>query len=130
VASPTTVVALVATVVVTPLRSGLLGTSSCIALSATTRLGRSVWLHLPTLASVRGLPLLSPDVALAVLSGVVELATVRERLANHLFVVNSLEPSCSSIVNLEMSIIVAILSCKYFGEQRRNFATTPSSVIS
>jgi hypothetical protein len=69
-------------------------------------------------------------VALAVLSGVVELATVRERLANHLLVVNSLEPSCSSIVNLEMSIIVAILSCKYFGEQRRNFATTPSSVIS
>jgi hypothetical protein len=52
VACPATVVAHVATVVIAPLKSGLLGTSSCIALNATTRLGRPAWLHLPTLASV------------------------------------------------------------------------------
>jgi hypothetical protein len=105
VASLATIVAPVATIVVTPLRSGLLGTSSCIALSATTRLGRPAWLHLSTLASFWRLPLLPANVALEVLRGVVELATVRERLANHLLlVIHNLKPS--SIVNVEMSIIV------------------------
>jgi hypothetical protein len=104
VASLATIVAPVATIVVTPLRSGLLGTS-CIALSATTRLGRPAWLHLSTLASFWRLPVLPANVALEVLRGVVELASVRERLANHLLlVIHNLKPS--SIVNVEMSIIV------------------------
>jgi hypothetical protein len=76
-----------------------LGASSRSALSASSRLGRSARPALAAAQRGRRLPLLvllQADVAVAVLSGVVELATNRDRLAScqRLLIIDGPEPPC------------------------------------